>query len=313
MKIVFMGTPDFAVPSLIKLIEKGYTIKGVVTQPDRPVGRKRVLQPPPVKEVAIQYGLPVFQPEKVKTPEAIETIASWTPDLIVTAAFGQILPLDLLRLPPFGAINVHASLLPKYRGGAPVQRAIMNGEKETGVTIMYMAEKLDSGDILSQVKLAIEETDDTGSLMKKLSEAGAKLLIDTLEKLKEGKIKGQPQKEEEATYAPLIRREDEVIHWDRPALAIFNQIRALSPHPGAYTTYKEQTIKVWRSVLTEERVSTAKEGTICRLDSDGIGVVCGDGKVLLLTEIQPSGKKRMPAAAFLRGAGQTWQVGERLG
>lgn len=313
MDIVFMGTPDFAVPSLIKLIEHGYTIKGVVTQPDRPVGRKRILQPSPVKEVALRYDLPLFQPERVKTPEAIQTIAAWAPDLIVTAAFGQILPPELLRLPSHGAINVHASLLPKYRGGAPVQRAIMNGEKETGVTIMYMAEKLDSGDILSQVKLAIEETDDTGSLMKKLSEAGADLLIATLEKLKEGKLKSKPQREEEATYAPLIRREDEAIQWDKPAETIYNQIRALSPHPGAYTTYKEQTIKVWRSALTEERMVSEQGGTICRLSPEGIGVVCGDGRVLLLTEIQPSGKKRMPVAAFLRGGGQNWKIGERLG
>jgi methionyl-tRNA formyltransferase len=313
MNIVFMGTPEFAIPSLTKLYSHGYPIRGVITQPDRPKGRKKILQPPPIKQVALQFGLDVFQPQSMKEPSAIQKLKEWSPDVIVTAAFGQILPREILTLPPYGAINVHASLLPKYRGGAPVQRAIMNGEQETGVTIMYMAEKLDSGDILSQVVLPIGEQDDAGSMLDKLSKAGADLLLETLENMAKGCLKPRPQNDEEATYAPLIRREDEQIDWKRPAREIFNQIRALSPHPGAFTMYGEQMIKIWRGKQTEQNHLPEPPGTIYQLDQDGIGVVCGDKKGLLITEIQPAGKKRMSSADFLRGVGQTWKIGQQLG
>lgn len=313
MKIVFMGTPDFAVPSLMKLYREGFAIQGVITQPDRPKGRKKILEAPPVKQAALELGLPIYQPQSMKTEEALQVVTQWSPDLIVTAAFGQILPKNILDVPPLGAVNVHASLLPKYRGGAPVQRAIMNGDHQTGVTIMYMEEKLDSGPILSQTSLPIQDEDDAGSLLAKLSEVGADLLIHTLAKLSAGTIKPQPQNEAEATYAPLIRREDERIDWNKSARAIFNHIRGLRPHPGAFTVFGEQNIKIWRAIESNTSQFPDPPGTLYRLEKEGIGVVCGDGKGLIITELQPAGKKRMSAADFLRGLGQNWKIGERLG
>lgn len=215
VRMVFMGTPDFAVPSLQTLVREGYRVAGVVTQPDRPRGRKRELTPPPVKVAAMELGLPVFQPERLRNPENVRRLLEWKPDLIVTAAYGQILPREILETPRYGCINVHASLLPKYRGGAPIHHALIRGEKETGVTIMYMVEALDAGDMLAHRSIPIEEADDVGTLHDKLARVGAQLLRETVPALLEGRVQPVPQDDSQATYAPNIRREDERIDWSR--------------------------------------------------------------------------------------------------
>ncbi len=246
-KIVFMGTPDFSVPILRKLIEDGYDVIGVVTQPDRPVGRKKVLTPPPVKVEAMKFGIPVFQPEKIREKDELTKILALKPDLIVTAAFGQILPNELLAAPQHGCINVHASLLPELRGGAPIHYAIMQGKKKTGITIMYMVEKLDAGDILTSVEVPITEEDNVGTMHVKLSEAGAILLSKTLPLLLEGKLTAIPQNEENATFAPTIKRAQEKIDWTKTGEEIYNHIRALNPWPVAFTILDGQVLKIWRA------------------------------------------------------------------
>ncbi|GFR37798.1 methionyl-tRNA formyltransferase [Insulibacter thermoxylanivorax] len=302
MNIVFMGTPDFAVPSLLQLLEHDYNVVGVVTQPDRPKGRKRVLTPPPVKEAALKAGLPVMQPVRLRNPEAVAALAEWQPDLIVTAAYGQILPKEVLDMPRLGCINVHASLLPRYRGGAPIHHAIMNGESKTGVTIMYMAEGLDTGDMISQVEVPITEEDNAGTMFEKLAHAGAKLLIETLPDLIAGRAPRIPQQESEATYAPNITREQEKIDWSRSAREIFNQVRGLSPWPVAYTIWDGEVMKVWAcKVLDASTKHTSHApGTVLALKPEGIDVSCGSG-VVRLTMVQPAGKKAMAAADFVRG------------
>ena len=304
-RIVFMGTPDFAVPSLRALLQAGYGVKAVVTQPDRPKGRKRELVPPPVKLAALEHGIPVLQPEKLRAPEAIAEVLAHKPDLIVTAAYGQILPKAVLDAPRYGCINVHASLLPKYRGGAPIHRAIIEGETVTGVTIMYMAEGLDPGDIISRVEVPITEDDDTGTLHDKLSEAGARLLVDTLPSLLDGTVRAVPQVDAEATYAPNLRREDEWIDWNRTSRQIYNQVRGLRPWPVAYTTWNGEVLKIWEARRPEPSGKTAPQaegapGTVVRAGGDGIEVRTGDG-TLLLTVVQPAGKRPMPAGDFVRG------------
>lgn len=299
MRIVFMGTPDYAVPSLSKLIAEGYTIVGVVTQPDRPKGRKQILTPPPVKEVALEYGIPVYQPEKIRKAECYEQVLNWNPDLIVTAAFGQILPKALLDAPKYGCINVHASLLPKYRGGAPIHYAVINGEKETGVTIMYMVEALDAGAIISQAAIPIEETDTTGTLYDKLKELGAELLIRTIPDMIAGKITPVEQDEKNVSYAPNIKREDEYLDFNRPARCLYNQVRGLNPWPVAYTIFQGQPLKVWWVEWCDEKASLPP-GTIEEISDSGITVATGEGK-LILKEIQPAGKKRMMVNDYLRG------------
>lgn len=302
MRIVFMGTPDFAVPSLKLLMERKYDVVAVVTQPDRPKGRKKTLAPPPVKEAALSFGLPVLQPERMRSPEAVAAIAELAPDLIVTAAYGQILPKAVLDLPRFGCINVHGSLLPKYRGGAPIQRSIINGEATTGVTIMYMAEGLDTGDMISSVEVPIEEDDTSGTMFEKLSVAGAELLGKTLPSIADGTAVAVPQNNEEATYAPNLTREDEHIDWSASARSIYNQVRGLSPMAGAFTYLNDEVFKVRAcKVLGESNKAGAEPGAIIGDDSDGIAVQTGAGR-LLLTEIQPAGKKTMAAAEWLKGA-----------
>jgi methionyl-tRNA formyltransferase len=313
MRIVFMGTPDFAVPALETLINERYHVVGVVTQPDRPKGRKKTLAPTPVKEAALKHGIPVLQPEKLKHSSELEQLKEWAPDLIVTAAFGQLLPKEVLELPELGCINVHASLLPKYRGGAPIHQAIIDGENETGVTIMYMVQALDAGDILTQVKAPIEEQDDVASMFEKLSLSGAQLLKETLPLLQEGKLEPIPQNEGQVIYAPNIKREDEEIDWQKDGKAIYNHIRGLHPFPGSFTTVFGGVLKVWKSKKTSDQGLVQEPGTIYRLDQEGIGVTTGDGTGLLLTTIQPAGKKRMEASDFIRGAGSDWSVGMKLG
>ncbi|GIP36734.1 methionyl-tRNA formyltransferase [Paenibacillus sp. J31TS4] len=302
MNIVFMGTPDFAVPVLEMLLQEGYPVTAVVSQPDRPKGRKKVLTPPPVKEAALRHGLPVLQPERIRRSEAVEAIAGLQPDLIVTAAYGQIVPKAILELPKHGCINVHASLLPKYRGGAPIQHAILNGEAVTGVTIMYMAEGLDTGDMLAKVEVPITDEDTGGTLFDKLSEAGADLLRRTLPDLLVGKLTAVPQAHEEATLAPNIKREDEWIRWERPAMELFNQIRGLNPHPGAFTTWNGDVLKIWaaRKPKPASVPQGAVPGTVIGTGDDYIEVATGDG-ALRVTELQPAGKKAMSAAQLLRG------------
>lgn len=293
-----MGTPDFSTKVLEMLIAKEDVI-AVVTQPDRPVGRKRVMTPPPVKEVALQNGIEVYQPEKISQSEDLQTLIDLKPDLIVTAAFGQILPKALLDAPRLGAINVHASLLPKYRGGAPIHQAIIDGEKETGVTIMYMAPKLDAGDIISQQAIDIEANDDVGSMHDKLSFLGADLLAKTLPDIINGTNERIEQNEEEATFASNISREDERIDWSKSAQDIYNHIRGLSPWPVAYTKLDDKNMKLYQANIVEGK--EGKPGEIIETTKKAIIVGTGSSDAIALTDIQLSGKKRMPTANFLSG------------
>ena len=311
-RIVFMGTPDFSVPILQALAEK-YEVVGVVTQPDRPVGRKKILTPTPVKIAAEELNIPVLQPNKITgSKEMIYIMEQLKPDLIVTAAFGQFLPSALLEAPKHGAINVHASLLPKYRGGAPIHYAVMNGDKETGITIMYMEKRMDAGDILSQRSISIDEEDDTGDLFEKLSVLGKELLIDTLPDILAGTIQPIKQNEEDATYSPNITREQEQIEWTLPALQIKNKIRGLRPFPGAFTYWKGSRFKIWDAVIEKEQTNE-QPGTIIDFKNNRIQVACGEKTILTLLEVQPAGKSRMSVENFLLGAGNTIQIGERLG
>ncbi|GAB6990504.1 methionyl-tRNA formyltransferase [Paenibacillus pini] len=300
MNIVFMGTPDFAVSSLRMLLDEGYNVVAVVTQPDRPQGRKKVLVPTPVKAFALEHGLPVLQPQRMRSPEAVEELASYNPDLIVTAAYGQILPKVVLDLPARGCVNVHGSLLPKYRGGAPIQRCIINGETVTGITIMYMAEGLDTGDMIAQVEVPIGDLDTSGTLFEKLSAAGASLLQQEMPTLLHGDVQVTPQDDSEATYAPNLKREDEKIDWNRSSRDIYNQIRGLVPYSGAFTFWNDEVFKVWSANVSEHASKDAAPGTVLQLIQQGIEVKTGDGS-LWLTEIQPSGKKAMLAEQFIRG------------
>lgn len=309
-RVVFMGTPDFSVPILERLIAENYDVVLVVTQPDRPVGRKRILTPPPVKVTAEKHEIPVFQPEKVA--DEYEEIFTYEPDIIVTAAYGQILPKALLDYPKYGCINVHASLLPKLRGGAPIHYAILQGEKETGVTIMYMVEKLDAGDMLSQRAIPIELEDDVGILHDKLSALGADLLLETLPKLFAGEIHPVKQKEEEATFAPNITRDVEKIDWMKSSEEVYNHIRGLRPWPVAYTTYDEKLMKIWRAELLDKKL-TGKAGEIVSVDETSFTVACGDGKGVIITEIQPAGRRRMFVEDYLRGAKDRIKIGKILG
>ncbi|GKV67749.1 methionyl-tRNA formyltransferase [Sporosarcina sp. NCCP-2716] len=310
-KLVFMGTPDFSVPILRMLHEEGHTILAVVTQPDRPVGRKRVLTPPPVKAEALRLGLPVIQPEKLKGSAELQEIIALQPDLLVTAAFGQLLPNELLESPKLGCINVHASLLPAYRGGAPIHQAVMDGCSETGVTIMYMVQKLDAGDMISQVTVPILETDDTGSMFEKLSKAGEQLLKETLPSILDGTNDRIPQDESLVTFARNISREKERIDWTRPARSIHNQVRGLSPWPTAYTVFGGENVKVWKTEPADGS-SDGTPGEIIGLTKDRILVQAGDGHAVAITELQPAGKKRMTADVFLNGSGSQWKEGDRF-
>lgn len=307
-KIVFMGTPDFSVPILKSLIEEGYNIVGVVTQPDRPKGRKKLLTPPPVKVEAEKHNLKVLQPEKIR--HEVQDVLALEPDLIITAAFGQILPKELLEAPKYGCINVHASLLPELRGGAPIHYSILQGKTKTGITIMYMAEKLDAGDILTQIEVEIDERDTVGLLHDKLSTAGVDLLLETLPPLLKGNITPQKQDDTKATFASNIKREQERIDWSKTGEEIYNQIRGLNPWPVSFTTYQDQLIKIWWGEKVQSN-EEANPGTIQLIEEDGIVVSTGNKTAIKITELQPSGKKKMTGEVFLRGT--TMNVGEKLG
>jgi len=299
-KIIFMGTPAFSAPILEGLIEKGYDVIRVVTQPDRPVGRKRVLTPPPVKETAMKYNIKVLQPEKISGSEEMKEIIELKPDLIVTAAFGQFLPEKLLSSPKFGAINVHASLLPKYRGGAPVHYSIMNGDKETGVTIMRMIKKMDAGDILTQEAIPISNTDDVGSMFDKLSALGKEMLLSMLPDFLLGKIEGVPQNEAEVTFSPNITREEEQINWEKINELIDCQVRGMRPWPVAYSKFNETRIKIW-DVKPIEETTEELPGTVIKINKKNFLVACGNGSVLQINELQPAGKGRLKAVEYLTG------------
>ena len=311
MRIVFMGTPDFAAETLKALLQSGEEIAAVVTQPDKPVGRKAILQPSPVKVLAEEAGVPVLQPRRVRDEEAIDALRAIAPDLIVVAAFGQIIPKEILEMPPLGCVNVHASLLPKYRGAAPIQWALLDGEEETGITLMRMDEGLDTGDILAVRTVPVTGEDTGGSLFDKMASAGAKLLLENLEALKTQSLTPQPQPEESPTaYARMIKKEDGRIDWTREAAWIERQIRAMSPWPSAFTSLNGKNCKILRSHLvlpdetnTEEHdtiFADASAGTIVSADPQGIRVRTGKG-ILCVTELQLEGKKALPAADFLRG------------
>ncbi|KAB8138690.1 methionyl-tRNA formyltransferase [Gracilibacillus oryzae] len=308
--IIFMGTPDFAVPVLEKLIEDGYQIQLVVTQPDRPKGRKKVLTPPPVKVTAEKHGLPVFQPEKIK--DNYEQIEQLQPDLIVTAAFGQILPKGLLDIPEYGCINVHASLLPLLRGGAPIHYSILQGHEKTGITVMYMAERLDAGDIISQAELDILDNDDVASLHEKLADVGAELLSQTLPRLFNDKISPIKQDDELATYAPNIKREEEEVDWQKAQQEVYNHIRGLHPWPVAFTKWQGKNMKIWKAEKNDQTTDQAP-GVIIDIADNGLIVATGDKKSIKITELQPAGKKKMSGSDFLRGTVRNELIGAKLG
>jgi methionyl-tRNA formyltransferase len=311
-KIVFMGTPEFSVPVLQRLIEDGYDVIAAVTQPDRPVGRKKIMTPPPVKAEAIKRGIPIYQPEKLRNSKELKEIIALGPDLIVTAAYGQILPKELLDAPPLGCVNVHASLLPELRGGAPVHYAIIQGKEKTGITIMYMVEKLDAGNIISQVEVPIEEEDHVGILFDKLSMAGAELLSRTLPAIINGENLSIPQDEGKATFASNIKREQEKIDWSKSGEEIYNHIRGLHPWPVAYTTLEGSTLKIWwgeKHVLS----SPQDPGVVTEIMKDGFIVSTGNGTGIKIMDLQPAGKKRMTAEQFLNGTGAGLTVGTKLG
>ena len=302
MKIIFMGTPEFAAASLQALVESGrYEIPAVVTQPDRPKGRGHKLMQSAVKTYALAQGLPVLQPERVKDDAFFAQMEAYAPDLIVVAAFGQFLPKRLLQLPRYGCINVHASLLPRYRGAAPIHYAILNGEKEAGVTIMQMDAGMDTGAMLLKASTPITPEMSQGELHDILKEKGAALLLEAVEGLRKGTLQAVPQDEDKATYATLITRDMEKIDWHKTAEALHNQIRAFDPWPGSYTLLPDgKRLKLWKSRVRPEAQSGRTPGTVLEADGKGFSVACGSGTLEIL-ECQPEGKKRMAAAQFVNG------------
>ncbi len=302
MRIVFMGTPEFAVPSLNALLETGHQVCGVFCQPDKPVGRhQNKLQPPPVKVVAQEHDIPVFQPTKLRDGTALTQLQEWNPELIVVAAYGRILPDEILHLPPKGCINVHSSLLPRYRGAAPIHWAIVNGDEETGVTIMDMATELDAGDIISQVKTPIDSEETVEMLHDRLAQLGGALLVQTVADIAAGTAVRTKQEANEVTYAPMLSRALCPIDWNRTAKEIHNQVRGLVPWPATSTDiFGGETVKVFS--VCEPDLTTQKEaGTILAANQQGIDVACGDGKVIRILELQAPGSRRMAAADYLRG------------
>ena len=308
LKVVFMGTPEFAVP-IVKLLNDNYEVVGVVTQPDKLVGRKKIMTPPPVKVVSEELGLKVFQPRHIK--EEYQPILDLKPDLIVTCAYGQILPEEILNYPKYGCINVHASLLPKLRGGAPIHHAIIDGYKETGITIMYMSKKMDQGDILTQVKTEIRDDDTLGTLQYKLSEMAKDLLKATIPLLIDKKIVPLKQNEEEATYGYNISREEEKIDFNKTCEEVDRQVRGLNPVPACYTTLDGKRLKVYDVRFGDKYYPNTENGTIVNFHHDGFSVVCG-GKELVITDLALEGKRRCAAKDFLNGVSKEELKGKVL-
>ncbi len=296
-RIIFMGTPDFACPTLQKLIERGENLVAVVTQPDRPKGRGQKLMPPPVKELAAHNDIPVYQPLKVRETGFVELIRELKPDVIVVVAFGQILPKALLDIPTHGCINVHASLLPRYRGAAPLNWCIMNGETETGVTTMMMDVGLDTGDMLLIRKTALDENEDITSLHDRMAAMGADLLAETLDRLTVGDLVPQPQNNSDSCYAPMLKKEDGIINWHSDARTIHNQVRGLAVWPGASTAIGDHVLKIFRTRVGE---GSGKPGTVLQAAKGIFEVACLSGS-LFLQELQLAGKKRLDCASFLAG------------
>lgn len=305
-KIIYFGSPDFAVPPLLKLLEAGYTVPLVITQPDRPKGRKHQLTPTAVKQAAQERGIRVLAVENANRPEVIAEIAAVKPDLLVVAAFGQIMREELVAAAPLGAINIHGSLLPEYRGASPIQQAIIDGRTETGITIMYIAPRLDAGDMLAQRSCPILPQDNTGTLRERLSAIGAELLLATIAKMRAGAIKPVPQDESRATYAGKLTAGQERLDWQKPAISLHNLVRGLTPDASAYTCYHEQAggepvrLKIWQTEPAGEHKTNAAPGQVLTADKDGLLVATGQGVLRLIT-VQPAGKGRMNAAAWWRG------------
>jgi methionyl-tRNA formyltransferase len=297
LRIVFMGTPEFACPTLQTLIDRGENVVAVVTQPDRPKGRGQQMQPPPVKEMAVKHGIQVMQPLKVRTPEAVEEIRSYAPDLIVVVAFGQILPKSLLDIPKYGCINVHASLLPRYRGAAPLNWCIINGETETGVTTMLMDVGLDTGDMLLKKSIPIDPDEDAQSLHDRLSAIGSEALAETLDLLAADRLNPEKQDDSLTCYAPMLKKELGCIDWNNPPLKIKNLVRGITPWPGAFSYLDGKLLKIYRVRIAD---GIGDPGTVLKADREGIEVACSDGS-LFIEELQIEGKKRLPAAEFLAG------------
>ena len=301
MKLIFMGTPDFSVGALKALIEAGHEIQAVVTQPDKPKGRGKAVLMTPVKEVALEHGIPVYQPVRIrKEPEFIETLRAMEPDAMVVVAFGQILPKEVLDIPRYGCVNIHASLLPKYRGAAPIQWAVIDGERESGVTTMLMDEGLDTGDMLEKTVVVLDENETGGSLHDKLSLAGGKLILSTLQKLENGTAVPTPQTGEGTCYAKRLTKELGDVDWSAPAVSIERLIRGLNPWPSAYTSWNGKTVKLWAADVLEGGEAAARPGQVVKSDKHSLLVQTGDG-ILSVRELQMEGKKRMDIESFLRG------------
>jgi len=306
-KIIFMGTPQFAAYILEQLLatkQDLYEVVAVVSQPDKPVGRKRILTPTPVKEIALKHQLPVLQPQKIR--DAYEVLAAYQPDLIITAAYGQIVPENILTLPTYKCINVHGSLLPKYRGGAPIHYAIMNGDCKTGITIMYMAKKMDAGDMLYQQEIPILAEDTLETMFQKLQVLGATMLQEMLPEFFAGTIVATPQDETQVTYSPTIKKAECQIDWQKSAVEIFNHVRGLSPIPATFTILGDTQIKLYQVTVCDQ-VATAPAGTIIAVDSKKCYVATGDGVIALL-DLQVSGKKRQKITEIMNGVGRTLLV-----
>ena len=299
MRVIFMGTPDFAVASLEALLRE-HEVLAVITQPDKPKGRGKKLAFSPIKEYALAHGLAVLQPERVKAPEFVEELRKYNAELIAVTAFGQILPEEILNMPEYGCINVHGSLLPKYRGAAPMQRAIIDGETVTGITTMFMAKGMDTGDMLLKTEVEIAPEDNFETLHDKMAAAGASLLLETIAGLESGMIQRIPQKEEDATYAPMIDKETGHISWEKGGQEIINLMRGLTPGPGAYTLYEGEPLKLFRAEAENGAFPDAEFGEIVEVAKQAFAVKCGDG-VLWVRELQARGGKRMSADAYLRG------------
>ncbi len=309
MKIIFMGTPDFAVPTFQQLVNSRHDVITVVTQPDRPKGRGKTITPPPIKTEALKFNIPVFQPEKVREEGFQQDLKNLHADIIVVVAFGQIIPKSILNLPPFGCINLHASLLPKYRGAAPIERAILAGETRTGNTTMLMDEGLDSGGILMQEEMVVPHTINASHVYDKLSKSGAALMLETLEELETKSLCARPQNKEEVTHAPRLKKEDGLIRWDKKNSEIVNLVRGLALWPVAYTYNRGARLKIRKAEIPDTDLAGDRPGEIVKIDSRGIFVSTGEGLVLL-KEVQMEGKKNVDAYRFVQG--QRLKIGEQF-
>jgi methionyl-tRNA formyltransferase len=307
MKIIFMGTPDFAAASLEALIDSRHEIQAVVTQPDKPKGRKGELTPSPVKVVAEEKGIKVYQPLKVRDEEFVETLRAYNPDVIVVVAFGQIIPLSILQMPKFGCVNIHGSLLPKYRGAAPIQWAVLDGEKETGITTILMDEGIDTGDILLKKTIKIDTDETSGSLFDKLMALGAETILETLDELEKGNLTPTKQGESPTAYAKMLTKAMGLIDFTRPAKELDCFVRGMNPWPSAYTLLSGKTLKLWKVRAVE---GSGKAGSVIDIGKESFTIACGEGAIEVL-EVQLEGKKRMSAGDFLKGI--TLNIGQELG